>query len=88
MPLNLQNGGAALVAGAALPAKTRLVRVVRPFMFGGVRQDVGAELQLPALFAAEMVASGKAQVLPDPPKPAAPAKAEPTNTKPAKPAKE
>lgn len=68
MPLTVENG-AALVPGAALTTKTRLVRVTRPFMAGDQRQEVGSELELPALFAAEMVGAGKAEFFEPEPQP-------------------
>ena len=84
MPLTMENSGA-LVAGAPLPNKTRMVRVVRPFMYGGTAVLAGAELTLPAIFATELVAAGKAEYLPprpaDPPAAAPPAAAgAPTST--------
>lgn len=86
MPLTMENSGAALVAGAPLPRKTRRVRVLRPFMLdGGNRAAIDEEIELHAAFAAEMVAASKATYLPDPADDAA---AEPTTKKPAKPAKE
>lgn len=86
MPLTMDNSGAALVAGAPLPRKTRRVRVLRPFMLdGGHRAAIDEEIDIHATFAAEMVAAGKATYLPDPADAAA---AEPTPKKPARPAKE
>lgn len=70
----MQNDGAALVAGAAMPKKVRRVRVVRPFMYEGQTVAKDEQLELPALFAAEMVTSNKA-VYDDAAPSAAPAKA-------------
>ena len=90
MPLTVESG-AALIPGAALSTKTKRVCVLRPFLVGGQVIDAGTELDLPAVFAAEMVGAGKAQFIAAPaaapaePPAAAPA---PNNRKPAKPAKE
>lgn len=77
MPLDMANSGAALVPGAPMPTGTlRQVRVLRAFAFGGQVLAVGDECALPALFAAEMVAAGKAErlaVVAAPPAAAAPA---------------
>lgn len=63
MPLTMENSGAALVAGAALPADdARAVEVLRPFMFSGERVEAGAIVHLPARFAREMVSAGKARM--------------------------
>lgn len=74
MPMTVENA-AALVSGQALPAGQRQVLVLRAFMFGG--QPVLAETTatLPAGFAAEMIAAGKATPVPEPAPEAAPAPA-------------
>lgn len=76
MPLTMENSGAALVAGAALPRNMRRVRVVRPFMLDGEPVAVDDVLTLPGPFAGEMLAGGKVVIQPDAaeepaPKPAA-----------------
>jgi hypothetical protein len=63
MPLTIENA-AALIAGAALPKAMRTVQVVRAFMYAGQRQEPGQTAELPALLAAEMIAAGKAEVVP------------------------
>lgn len=65
MPMTVENA-AALVSGQALQAGQRQVLVLRAFMFGG--QPVLAETTatLPAGFAAEMIAAGKAAPAPEP----------------------
>lgn len=87
MPLTMENSGAALVCGAPLPKKVRTVRVLRAFMFDGEPLPAGAQVLLPALFAAEMVGAGKAAYAADA-APAAMAPAPTTTTRAAKATKE
>jgi hypothetical protein len=78
MPLTMETA-AALVSGAPLNKRTRRVRVLRPFLLsGGQAAAAGALLDLPAMFAGEMVGAGKAEFLPEPnPAPVAPVKPAP-----------
>ena len=59
-------------AASALP-ETLKVKVLRAFYFNGEPIPVSTELKLPRLFAREMVAAGKAEIM----EPAAAPKAEP-----------
>jgi hypothetical protein len=78
MALTVQDTGAALVGGAALPQRTVRVRVLRPFMLDGAPLAVKDEVELPAVFAREMVAANKAVAIEaQPPAPAAPAEPAP-----------
>lgn len=87
MPLSVESG-AALIPGATLSKEARHVRVVRPFMAGGQVIHAGADLTLPAVFAAELVGAGKAVYLAPATIPATAAAEAPNKVKPAKPAKE
>lgn len=72
MPLTMENSGAALVAGAAVPAGTRLVRVLRPFRMGGEVVADGV-VPVPIQLASALIAANKAEPVAEPPAPAAPA---------------
>lgn len=64
MALTVQNDGAALAAGAPIPAGTRRVRVLRPFIFRGEPTKVGDEIDLPRLVAIDVIAGNKAEAVP------------------------
>jgi hypothetical protein len=63
----LTAAGSALVAGSTregdMTTATRHVRVTRAFLMKGKRQDVGAELELPTVFAIEVVHGNKAEFI-------------------------
>ena len=72
----LSTVGNPLVAGAApTPMATRFIKVLRAFYFQNAVQSVGSVIEVPALFAAEVIHSNKAAPC-EPPK--AEPKAEPT----------
>ena len=80
----LTSSGSPLVSGARLPAMPqKFIRIVvtRPFLLGGVRQELGTELDVEPVTAAELVTVGKAAKVPAP-QPAGGADASP-QTKPA-----
>ena len=60
----------ALVGAADTPMVTKRIRVERAFRYGGETLAAGAELEVPANFAAEMVACRKAVIVTSPPAPA------------------
>ena len=63
--------GSALVAGSVLETsmQTRHVRVVRAFYFNGEPTKVGAIVEVPSVFGAELIASKKAEAADPPAKP-------------------
>lgn len=63
--------GSALVAGSVLeiPMQTRYVRVLRAFYYNGEPTKVGAIVEVPAVFGAELIASKKAEAAEAPAKP-------------------
>jgi hypothetical protein len=67
MPLDVDNSGAALVPGRALPQEvtmqTKQGRVLRGFWYQGKALQVGETVTLPASFAAEMVAAKKLELV-------------------------
>lgn len=81
MPLTVDNTGAALIGGRALPTEammtTRKVLVLRPFYFNREVQKQGTVVELPGVFASEMISAKKAEPYLEPTvPPSAPAKAE------------
>lgn len=69
----LTSSGSPLVAGARHADMSKpAIRIVvtRPFLLGGVRQELGTELDLDPVVAAELVTMGKAAKV-APPQPAA-----------------
>lgn len=60
MPLTMENSGAALVAGAAVPAGMRLVRVLRPFRVAGEEVSSGV-VPVPLDLASILIAANKAE---------------------------
>ena len=88
-PLTLENAGA-LVAGGATASdiekekrimqaqttqpQTLNVRVLRAFYFGGKPTKVNETIELPRIFAQEMKAAHKVEILPAKPEPAPEAK--------------
>ena len=57
----LSTVGNPLVAGAApTPMATRFIKVLRAFYFQNAVQSVGSVIEVPALFAAEVIHSNKA----------------------------
>lgn len=76
----MQAQGSPLVQGAAPAAQAQQrVRVLRAFLLGGQRQEVGAVVSVPRPLAAELLFQGRAERAPDDaPPPAAPAPASAT----------
>lgn len=81
MALTASGSGSALVAGSARPLETNMakqipqtqkVRVMRAFYFDRKLLEVGQVLDLPTLFAREVEASHKAEILPEAPPTAKP----------------
>ncbi len=71
-----------LVPGAlpsAAPRAQTWVRVLRPFVFGGMVIERGTERAIDTVFAAELVAANKAERI-DPPQPKSPPAAKATAT--------
>lgn len=62
----LTAAGSPLVAGAPdpTPMKTVNVKVMRPFLVRGQRQEVGAVLEVDRVLAGELTSAGKAVVVP------------------------
>ena len=65
--------GSPLVAGSSqekdmlqAPPKTARARVLRAFYIGGKATSVGAVVELPRVFALEMAAAKKVELLPEP----------------------
>jgi hypothetical protein len=77
MPLTTKNIGAALIEGRAIPREitmaTRKVQVLRSFYYERTAMKVGDTVELPALFANELIANNKAQAVIEPEKAAEPA---------------
>lgn len=73
MPLTVDNTGAALIGGRALPTEgmmtTRKVHVLRPFYFNREVQKQGTVVELPGVFASEMISAKKAEPYLEPPAP-------------------
>lgn len=65
----LSAAGSPLVAGSLLEVtmKTAQVRVKRAFFYNGEPTKVGAVLEVPAVFAAELIAAKKAERVSDEP---------------------
>ncbi len=65
MPLTVENSGAALIAGRPLQTehsmKTKKVTVIRAFYFNREIQALGRVVELPSVFADEMIAAKKAE---------------------------
>jgi hypothetical protein len=63
----LTASGSVLVQGAAapLPQAAQRVRVLRAFLLGGQRQEVGSVVELPRALAAELLHRRCAERLPD-----------------------
>ena len=70
MPLTTENTGAALIGGRPIPTevmvKTRKVRVIRAFYFDRTVQAKGSIVELPNVFASEMIAAQKAESFDEP----------------------
>lgn len=73
MPLTIGNTGAALIGGRAIPTEammtTRKVLVLRPFYFNREVQTQGTVVELPGVFASEMISAKKAEPYMEPPAP-------------------
>lgn len=81
MPLTVDNTGAALIGGRAIPTEammtTRKVLVLRAFYFNREIQKQGTVVELPGVFASEMISAKKAEPYIEPvAQPSASAKAE------------
>jgi hypothetical protein len=67
MPLTAENTGAALIGGRSIPREmmmlTKKVKVVRAFYFNREIQKKDAVVELPSLFASEMIAAKKAEAI-------------------------
>lgn len=73
----LQAQGSALVQGSVTPKGVVRVRVLRAFLLGGQRQEVGAVVAVPHWLADELRHQRRAETVADAPPPAADPPAEP-----------
>lgn len=70
----MQAQGSPLVQGAVRDTAQVRMRVLRAFLLGGQRQEVGTEVLVPRSLAAELLYQRRAERLADPEPPAAPAR--------------